>query len=286
MNLKELENRSILLFGKSRAFSSDEFDAQMKSHNICILKEYSEDVVLVVDGRMMTPYEQISSEDLYKKSKEDKSNLEFISIDLLEKELVAHIDADVLLMSLKLSHDRDRLKSFLQNPMISDELFLKLLKMYSWGGEDFFENNDNRDVSAALIVRFYKNIERNHNVQYSTLGIMHLILQSKNEKLIEAITALEPLMMSLKNNNQDSKHSVITAIATNHQTPKNVLEMFVEKSNPYVRTLIAMRNDCDRDMQYSLYQSSNEMVLEALSHNACLDIELVKKMLSSEKHAK
>jgi len=286
MNLEELENKSILLYGKSRAFSSEEFDAQIKSHNISVVKDYSQDVVLVVDGRMMTPYEENSSEELYKKSKESGSGLEFISIDVLEKELASHIDADVLLMSLKLSHDKDRLKSFLQNSMISDELFLKLLKMYSWSGEDFFENDDNRDVSAALILRFYKNIERNHNVQYSTLGLMHLVVQSKDGVLIEAISELEPLVKSLKNDNKDSKHSIITAIATHHQTPEDVLRRFIKDSTPYVQTLVAMRKNCCLDMQQSLYETQSEMVHEALSHNVNLDIEIVVKLLDNPKYAK
>jgi len=82
--------------------------------------------------------------------------------------------------------------------------FLKLLKMYAWGGEDFFENDDNRDVSAAIILRFYKDIERNHNVQYATSGFIHLLAQTDNQELIRAILELEPLQ---KNNSAKHKKS-------------------------------------------------------------------------------
>ncbi|MGE4396868.1 MAG: hypothetical protein AB7D34_05365, partial [Sulfurimonas sp.] len=131
MNLKELQNRAILLFGKSRAFSSDEFESQLKFHKIGLSNEFGDEAALVVEGRMMTPYEQNISDELYEKHSRD---IEFISIDVLERELAKHIDANTLLMSLKLSRDKERLKSFLKNSMISDELFFKLLKMYSWGG--------------------------------------------------------------------------------------------------------------------------------------------------------
>ncbi|MBU4110207.1 hypothetical protein KJ988_04330, partial [bacterium] len=120
MNLKELENKTILLFGKSRAFSSEEFESQMRHHKITVLKEYSDEVVLSIDGRMMTPYEQNASDDLY-----ENKNIKSISIDELERALAKEIDADVLLMSLKLSHDKERLKAFIKNTMISDELFFR-----------------------------------------------------------------------------------------------------------------------------------------------------------------
>ncbi|MBE0514748.1 MAG: hypothetical protein IBX42_07315 [Sulfurimonas sp.] len=245
MNLKELENRAILLFGKSRAFSMDEFTSQLKFHNIELSSEFSSDVMLVVDAKMMTPYEQNISEALYK---EHSQSVEFVSIDALERELAKYIDANTLLMSLKLSRNKERLKSFLQNSMISDELFFKLLKMYSWGGEDFFENDDNRDVSAAIILRFYQNIERNHNVQYATTGFMHLVSQTKNMELLYAILSLEPIRL-----------------------------------NPNIQVAIARNIHCDDEMQELLFKTDNPYVLEALSQNQNLKSALIEEFLKDEK---
>jgi hypothetical protein len=253
MNLKELENRSVLLFGKSRAYSSDEFESQMKFHKINISTEFSDDIRVVVDGKMMTPYEQNASDALYEKyssasALSSRKTLEFISIDILEKELAKYIDADTLLMSLKLSHDKARLKSFIQNSMLSDELFLKLLKMYSWSREDFFENDDNRDVSAALILRFYKNIERNHNVQYATTGILHLIAQTKSTQLLKAISLLQPI-----------------------------------KFHPKIECAIAMSLYCDEKMQEHFFKKSkNQEILEALSLNKNLKPSLIEEFLKDE----
>ena len=246
MNLKDLENKSILLFGKSRAFSSEEFELQIQQHKINIVKEYDESVVLIVDGRMMTPYEQNSSEALYEENKAP-----FISVDELEKELALEIDEDTLLMSLKLSRDKERLKTFLLNSMISDKLFFRLLKMYKWDGEDFFENDDNRDISAAFIARFYENIERNHNVQYSSAGFIHLISQTKNTELLEAIANLEPI-----------------------------------KYHPNIESAIAMNLYINEDMQKKLYRSQKPNLLEALSLNKNLSKELVKQFLEDERLAK
>ncbi len=253
MNLKELENRAILLFGRSRAFSSDEFESQLKFHNISISNEFDDNVAVVVEGKMMTPYEQNISEELYEKHSSASAlssgkGVEFISIDTLERELAKHIDANTLLMSLKLSRNKERLKSFIQNSMISDELFLKLLKMYSWGGEDFFENDDNRDVSAAIILRFYQNIERNHNVQYATTGILHLVGQTKSTELLKVISLLEPI-----------------------------------KYNPKIQYAIAMNIWCDDDLQESLFKTNYPKILEALSQNRNLKRELIEEFLKDEK---
>ncbi len=245
MNLKELENRAILLFGRSRAFSSDEFESQLKFHNISISNEFDDNVAVVVEGKMMTPYEQNISDELYEKHARD---IEFISIDVLERELAKHLDANTLLMSLKLSRNKERLKSFIQNSMIGDELFFKLLKMYSWGGEDFFENDDNRDVSAALILRFYQNIERNHNVQYATTGILHLVSQTNSKELLKAISLLEPI-----------------------------------KYNPKIQYAIAMNIWCDDDLQESLFKTNDPNILEALSQNRNLKRELIEEFLKDEK---
>ncbi|WP_324171347.1 hypothetical protein [Sulfurimonas sp.] len=242
MNLQKYKNKTILLFGKSRAFSSDEFKAQMHFHKINIIDEFNEDIALIVDGKMMTPYEQNESENLYKESK-----YVFMDIDVLERELAKIIDGDTLLMSLKLSHDKDRLKDFLTNSMITDEIFFKLLKMYNWNKEDFFDNDNNRDVSAAFISRFYENIERNHNVQYATTGFIHLVAQAKNKTLLQVISNLEPLIF-----------------------------------HPRLKCAIAMNVFSDLEMQKIFLKSGGERILEALSFNKRLDATLVKEFLNDE----
>ncbi len=243
MKLEDLKNKKVLMFGKSRAFSEDEFSSQIKHHDIDIVKEYSDEVVVVVEGKMMTPYEQIASENLYEDKKPN-----YITIDMFEKELAKHIDDNTLLMSLKLSKDKKRLKNFITNSTISDELFFKLIRLYNWNGEDFFENDDNRDVSSAFILRFYENIERNHNVQFSTTGFIHLIAQTNDSKLLDAINNLKPL-----------------------------------KFHPKIRLAIAMNIYIDNSLQKRFYKKGDDKILEALSFNKKLDISLVKEFLKSGK---
>ena len=274
MDLKELKNKKILLFGKSRAFDEGEFFAQLSQHKIECVTRYEEGVVLIVEGRMMSPYEQNESEALY-----EQKAAPFIAIDLLEKTLVEQIKESALMMSLKLSRDKTRLLSFLKNTIISDSLFLKLLGMYAWGGEDFFENDSNRDVSAALIRRFYKNIERNHNVEYATLGLMHLVSQTDKSELIEAIFTLEPLQKELETKEIASKFSILEAMVRNRATPQSVLEKLIHKAPVSLLVLIALREDCDASMQECLYEKKDADIHEALSMNKKLDAKIIDSFL-------
>jgi len=242
MNLDDLKNKTLLLFGKPRAFSLEEFHAQMKHHTINVVSELSDDVILSIDGRMMTPYEQIKSDELY-----EKGIVKSMSIDALESQLVKEIDADTLLMSLKLSHDTERLKSFIQNSMIDDTLFFRLIQMYNWQGEDFYENDDNRDVSAAFISRFYENIEQNHNVQYATTGFIHLVSQAKDSKLLQLISQLEPLQF-----------------------------------HPKIKSAIAMSPFCYETLQKQFLKRGDAIIYEALSLNKTLSHKSIEKLLEDE----
>ena len=242
MNIKDLAGKKVLLLGKSRDFVAEEFDSFMAYHKIEVLKEVDENISYIIEGRMLNPYEQNSMAALYEEAK-----YTFISIEELESALAKELDSDMLLMSLKLSHDTERLKSFIQNAHISDALFFQLMKMFRWKSEDFFENDDNRDVSAAFIARFYENIERNHNVQYATTGFIHLVAQAKNSLLLQEIMNLEPMAYHPK---------IVAAIAMNPHT--------------------------DEALQEKLFQKYDRKVHEALSYNKNLKTSLVEQFLQDK----
>jgi hypothetical protein len=260
MNLDRLKDKTILLLGKSRAFSEEEFASQLQFHHISLAKEPNDEVQFILEGRMMTPYEQNLSEELYELGK-----YEFMEIVAFERMLASAIDSDTLLMSLKLSNDKTRLKSFLQNSMISDELFFKLIKMYVWSKEDFFENDDNRDVTAAFISRFYENIERNHNVQYATTGLFHLVSQTQNKELLEAIATLEPTKMHPK---------LIQALAQHPQTPKKVLKRYLKEDNAVAKEAMAYNPTIDTTLIKELAKSRD--LAEILAKNVKLDEDIFK----------
>jgi len=269
MNFDRLENRNIMLFGKSRALGADEFARQLQNHNISIVEDAGNDVALIVEGRLVNPIEQDQLEHLY-----EERVAPMIEIAELEKWLCSRIDAPKLLMSLKLSNDRDRLMGYLQNPYISNTLFLRLLKLYDWEGLGFFESDDNRDITAALISRFYENIERNHNVQYANMGLMHLLHQSRDAELTETIALLSPLQRALKEGCDNSTQKILNAIALHPSTSAKVLKQWLKTGNDDMQMLIAMRHDLGPAQQQYLLNLNKGIINETLSLNPSIGREI------------
>jgi Rad3-related DNA helicase len=87
-------------------------------------------------------------------------------------------------------------------------------------------------------------------VQYATTGLIHLVSQTDNAELLEAISKLEPL----------AKHPKLTILLAQHpKTPKQVLKKFLRSG--------------DRD------------VMEAMATNSALDSAIIKELSKDEKYA-
>ncbi len=224
MNYEALSGESILLLGKTRALNSDEFDTHLKLHKITRAGSYSDEVALIIEGRMMNPYEQGESARLY-----ETGNVPIVELSSVEEWLCRSIEPNRLLMSLKLSRNQERLVDFLQNPYITDELFFKLLKLYDWQNEGLFDNDTNRDVTAAIIGRFYIDLDRNHNVQYAMSGLAHLIERYGNRELINAIVELSPVANEIKNRKDRSLNGVLDAIALHPDTQERILSLLLDE---------------------------------------------------------
>jgi hypothetical protein len=222
MNYDDLNGKSVLLLGKTRSLNNEEFETLLKLHGTALCKRYEEGVALIIEGRMMNPLELEESGRLYA-----MEAAPIIAIDPIEKWLCRSIEPNRLLMSLKLSRDKGRLVDFIQNPYITDPLFYNLLKLYDWQGEGLFDNDANRNVTAALIGRFYVDLGRNHNVQYAMSGLAHLIERYGNAELIRAVTELSPLAREIKNPSDRSLVGVLDAIALHPDTPDSILQTLI-----------------------------------------------------------
>ena len=259
MNYDELSGKSILLLGKTRALNSEEFDTLLKLHRIERRSAYTEDVVLIIEGRMMNPYEQAESARLYAIGERP-----ILQLSAIEEWLCRSIEPNRLLMSLKLSRNQERLVDFLQNPYITDELFFKLLGLYDWQGEGLFDNDTNRDVTAAIIGRFYVDLDRNHNVQYAMSGLAHLIERYGNTELIRVIAELPPIAREMKNSTDRSLNGVLDAIALHPDTPENILRRLLEER----AVLLAHREPLS--LESELLGLNHDEVNEILAQNTTL----------------
>lgn len=222
MNYNELSGKSVLMLGKTRALNAEEFDTLLKLHKISRTSIYNDNVALIVEGRMMNPYEQEESARLY-----ETQHTPIVELSGIEEWLCRSIEPNRLLMSLKLSRNQERLVDFLQNPYITDELYFKLLKLYDWKNEGLFDNDTNRDVTASIIGRFYIDLDRNHNVQYAMSGLTHLIERYGNAELINAIAELPPIVRELKDPFDRALSGILDAMALHPDTPEKILRLLL-----------------------------------------------------------
>jgi len=222
MDFQELIGKSVVLFGKTRSLNRNEFETLLKLHHIELTQKWEEKSVLIIEGRLMNPLEQEESAALY-----ERRAAPIVEINTIEEWLCRSIEPNRLLMSLKLSNDQERLVDFIQNPYISNELFFKLLKLYDWQNEGLFDNDRNRDVTASIIGRFYKDLSRNHNVQYAMSGLSHLIERYGNGELIDAISELSPIKKELKSPSDRSLSGVLDAMAIHAETNERILRLLL-----------------------------------------------------------
>ena len=275
MNLDDLNKQTILLLGKTRALEKGEFLSQLKHHNISCVTELNDEVSLIIEGHMLNPLEQDDMEEFHKRKRAP-----FLHISKLEKALCEEIDSTKLHMSLKLSSDEERLLAFIKNQFITDELFLRLISLHDWKNENFFENDENRDVTAALINRFYADIEKNHNVQYATTGLLHLILQTENSELIEVISHLQPIKKALKQTEiENGTFKILQVIALHPLTPDSVIKMYIKNANEDLKAQVATRENLSAKFQELLYQEDSTLINNSLVNNIALDAKIAMQML-------
>ena len=264
MDIEALRDETVIMLGKPRAFSEEEFASQLGMHNITIVQKPTDASRFVLEGRLLSPYERDLFNELYTTGK-----YKFLEIEHFEQALAESINEDVLLMSLTLSRDKERLMAFIKNRHISDTLFFKLLQMHDFADEDFFENDANRDVTAALIERFYENIERNHNVQFATTGLIHLVAQTDNSELLEVIASLPPTKQH---------NDLQLLLATHPSTPMRVLKRYLSQNNSKIVEAMAKNSELDKEL-------AKEMIVqERIARLIAQHIKLDEEMFMLLKH--
>jgi len=273
MELQKYKNEKIALFGKPRAFGFDELQSILGRFNAELVSGYEDGVLLVVEGAVMPTPLRLKAEELY-----EEGSVEFCSVEEFEKAAAKAIEPKKVLMHLKLAANQEKIIAYLQNDYIDDTLFLEILKLYRFGGENFFENDTNRDVTAALIRRFYNEYEKNHNIQYSYIGLLGVVEQSEDPKLLETIFSLQPVQEALQNkNNPNTK--LLTLFALHPASSTKILSSIVKSGNTEFIHTIAQREHLHETIQQTLLERNDPDINNALSHAKELDEPTIKTLI-------
>ncbi len=273
MNLENYKNKKVSLFGKPRAFDVDTLAGVLQRYGITLTEGFDEESTLVIEGAVMPTPLQLKAEELY-----ESGSVEFVDIDDFEREAARHIDPKKLLMSLKLTNDQTRLVAYLQNDHIDNTLFLQLLKLYDFNSENFFENDTNRDVSAALIRRFYDEYEKNHNIQYSNVGLVNMIEHSSDPLLLETLFALQPTQKALSDTT-DPNAKLIQMMAMHPSSTPAMLARIIDSAQKEYILYVASRDYLDTKLQSALLTLDDKEIDELLAASKELERTTVETLL-------
>lgn len=238
MNLKELENQKLYLFGKMRSLNLDELDTLLKNYNCERTSVMSDEVKFFVEGRMISP---VAEDQLYACTQDTSKTILFL--EPFERALCEGLDDNRLLMSLKLSNNQDRLMVFLQNPYISDALFLKLFKLYDWHKEGLYDNDENRDMSSAFVMRFYSNKEHAMNVKYTNAGFMEVLNECEDSAFLDYIGAMTPIKNIINNGADNSTMKIVERIIRHPYLSDKLLSYIEKNAHDSFKELLEQRRE-------------------------------------------
>jgi len=273
MIVPELAGKKVLFLGKSRTMSDEDlalFLEQAKAKRA----EGEEDgpLGLIVLGRLVNPLEEAFADRM------EKEGVPVVDLARLEAYYAAHIDADVLEGSLALFPNKARMINLLRNQSLPDALFCRLLSLYDWGGEAPFENDENRDVAGALVARFYPEIEKNHNIQYSPLGPFLVAAQNAYAPLLEAMARIPDYEVTQHSDDAWMPRTLREALLINPALPESVLREWMGEASVRELGFMAAHPALSVSAQERLAKREDPWIWEGLARNRRLDAKLAARL--------
>ena len=272
-----VKGRKILFVGKTKTMSPEDIELFLQQCGAEAATDENDPALgMAVRGRLLNPVEERMCDDL------EKSGVAVVGIEGVEAYYAANIEREALLGSLMLFRNRSRIINLLHNSFLDDDLFCDILKLYDWEGRGPFESDENRDVAGAMVARFYPEIERNHNIQYSPVGPFLVAAHSGNEKLLEAISTIPDYEITQRSADRWMPATLHESLLLNPALGGEVLERFCDSKDERKRAFAAMHPALSAKRQRQFAKSGSKQVLEALARNGSLLDELYERVLGSE----
>ncbi len=271
-----LDGKKVLFVGKTKTMSEEDIELFLEQAGAQKAEDENDAPIgMIVLGRLYNPHEEAMCDAM------EREGVPVVDIEKIEAHYAATIDPDSLLGSLTLFRNRERIINLLHNRSIPDELFCEILKLYDWEGKGPFESDENRDVAGTLVARFYPEIERNHNIQYSPLGPFLVAADCADPKLLEAMASIPEYEISQRSIDSWMPRTLHESLLINPSLPASLLQKFAQSDDERKRAFAAMHPGLDPALQRSLAKSESEQILEGLARNPSLVPDLHEKLLES-----
>ncbi len=276
--IKNNQGKTVLFLGRVTNFTPQELTNFLEEQGMTYADKYTgQELALTVLSTMMTPLEDDVSYELY------DAKVPEVRLAQFEEFYTTHIKPNTLMMSMKLSNDQERLKRLLKNSAFSDEVYLKLFKMYDWASVGVYENDDNRDVTITFVERFYKpDGFRDPAMVYSPITLSNIARDAKTPEIIDAMLSMpnHEIKQSRKEDLRPKNLREIVALNPNisHESIRYLLSFNDNRINSFLACNSAIRVDA----QELIFKNSNSVTKLMLTQNDALDDDIFLELLKED----
>lgn len=276
--IKNNQGKTVLFLGRVTNFTPEELTNFLEDQGMKYADKYrGQEVALTVLSTMLTPLEEEDSYILY------NAKIPEVRLAQFEAYYTTHIKPNTLMMSLKLSNDQERLKRLLKNSSFSDEVYLKLFKMYDWGNDGVYENDDNRDVTITFVERFFRpDGFRDPAMVYSPITLSNIARDAKTAEIIDAMLTMPNHEIKQSRKEDLRPKNLREIVALNPNISHESIRYLLSFNDDRIKSFLACNNAMRVDAQELIFQKADEVTKRMLTQNDSLDDKLFVELLKSD----
>jgi pentose-5-phosphate-3-epimerase len=187
------------------------------------------------------------------------------------------------MMSLKLSNDQERLKRQLKNESFSDEVYLKLFKMYDWGEDGVYENDSNRDITITFVQRFFNpDGFRDPAMVYSPITLSNIARDTKSSAVLDAMLSMPNHEIKQSRKEDLRPKNLREIVALNPNISRENIRYLLSFNDDRINSFLACNNAISVEAQEHVFEKANEVTALMLTQNDALDDKIFVVLLQSQ----
>ena len=273
--IKQNQGGIVLFLGRITNFTPDELSNFLEAQGMSYSDKYvGQKVALTVLSTMMTPLEEEVSYELY------DAKIPEVRLSQFEEFYTKHIKPNTLMMSIKLSNDQERLKRLLKNEAFSDEVYLKLFKMYDWGDDGVYDSDDNRDVTITFVKRYFNpDGFKDPAMVYSPITLSNIARDIQSTEVLDAMLTMPNHEIKQSRKDDVRPKNLREIIALNPYISNEIIRYLLSFNSERINGFLACNNSIDNKTQEYIFKNSNLLSKRMLTQNENLDDSIFKELL-------
>ncbi len=268
--LETSAGKKLLLLGKEQIFTQKEIERFLKRFKVTPVKYLEEDVIGVVENHRLNPVEEDISNEAYER------HLPIYKLSAFEQLLSEEIDDDALLMAIKLGNDQERIVRLLGNEHLSNALFVRLLKLYTFHPEEE-DNRQDRDVIMYTLRRYIDIKPNEEDLLYSYLTLRRLATEATDPELLKALLHFPNFEFLIRGR---EKITLQETIARNPHIDEETVRKLLATRKVAIARALAGNSVISNEVQKHLLSHKDEAIDKALAANSAIDDTLFDALLT------